>query len=140
MKLFGNIRAVFILVLILGIAFVWYAKKNTDDLGAYGKAFTPPVWTEEVFLELQKCIGKTSSVKHHQISWRHIDGKIPRQLSGGWRESVGAWERQSGTIYVSTQYMHDSLLIRHELGHVVMHPEGNHPEVAFNSRCGTNTY
>jgi len=126
----------FVLLLLLGV-FISSCESTLEPALPVGAVpFDPPadygVWWNEV----EACSGLKGDFR--SVQWYEMPGSTAFEY-GGVRNIQGRWSPQGNTITLAERLMSDSMLVRHEELHALLH-SGEHPALYFGTRCGALVY
>lgn len=93
--------------------------------------FTPPAYYPALWQQTESCAGRTAD--YRAVSWYVVPAGA--SWSSDYGESLGAWSARGNRITLRADLVDDSLLVRHEMLHAILH-DGRHTVEFFFTRCG----
>lgn len=95
------------------------------------KRFTPPSYYLALWKQTEACSGRTAD--YNAVSWYALPAGA--SWSSEYGETLGAWSERDNRITLRAELVDDSLLVRHEMLHAILH-DGRHTVEFFLTRCG----
>ncbi len=92
---------------------------------------TPPAFYLTLWHETETCAGRTAD--YGAVSWYVLPAGA--SWSSENRDILGAWRERDNRITMRAEYVNDSLVVRHEMLHAILH-DGRHSVEFFFTRCG----
>ena len=119
----------------VGIAFavVVSCESPTEPLPEGAIAFTAPPAYEVWWHQVEACAGRSSDF--HAIAWYEVPGGTVFTVGSDSRIE-GYWQPYHSSITLAGMRLNDSLLVRHEELHAILHTI-DHPPEYFADKCGT---
>jgi hypothetical protein len=122
----------FILVAGLGLPFIGCRQTFEPELPTGAVSFEPPTEYANWWEEVQVCSGLNGNFA--AVHWYQVPD-VTDFFFGNSKPLQGRWTSASNTITLAGRLTGDSMLVRHEELHALLH-SGEHPSLYFITKCG----